>query len=77
MKQIFFCADFQFFLPSSDLCPYAAALAENIQTYQTFPLHRNHWTILCKPRKAPADDAVYSRKLQKNLSLDEIAAQSG
>ncbi len=25
----------------------------------------NHWTILCKPRKTPADDAVYSRKLQK------------
>ena len=61
----FFCADFRFFLPSSDLCPYAAALAGNIQAYRPFHYIGNHWTILCKPRKTPADDAVYSRKLQK------------
>ncbi len=63
----FFCADFRFFLPSSDLCPYAAALAGNIRTYRPFHFTGNHWTVLCKPRKAPADDAVYSRKLQKKI----------
>lgn len=65
----FFCADFRFFLPSSDLCPYAAALAGNIRTYRPFHFTGNHWTVLCKPRKAPADDAVYSRKLQKKSFL--------
>ena len=49
-------------------CPtavYAAALAGNIQAYRPFHYARNHRTVFCKPRKAPADDAVYSRKLQK------------